>query len=218
MLPAGRGEATELEINLTRRSVDQRPERHDPAAADAVDQPLDEPAVKAADQVRTDLGQLAERAMSERDGRPVTVVGDRRVEADGGQLGGQRIETRSFPSARPRRRHDLGHGRPPSPRPRRHPKRRRCGAAGGRGEGTTAVRARARARRRRPSTDAGGDRRHRGRPCESRADRPRACARDEAGPCSDADRGCRRSQPSTTEAANEPARGRWRTACCRRGP
>jgi hypothetical protein len=100
MLPACRGEATELEINLTRCSVHEGPERHDSAAAHPVDQPLDETAVKAADEVRTDLGQLAERAMSKCDRRPVTVVGDCRVKADGGQLGGQRIETRC--SLRPR--------------------------------------------------------------------------------------------------------------------
>ena len=92
MLPAGLGEGTEVEVDLAWGTVDQRSERHHPTITHALDQALHKTAMKPTHQVRTNFGKLPERAMGERHSRLIAVDADRRVEADGGQLRGQRVE------------------------------------------------------------------------------------------------------------------------------
>ena len=68
-------------------------ERHHLAVAPSVDEPLHQAPVEAAHEVGVGLGQLAERTAGERDGGAVVVDDRLRIEAEGGELLGERLGT-----------------------------------------------------------------------------------------------------------------------------
>ena len=74
-------------LDLARLPVDEGVEVDDLGAAHGLDEALDQPRWRRADEVGVGLGQLAERAVGEGDDRGLAVVGavDRRVEARAGR-------------------------------------------------------------------------------------------------------------------------------------
>ena len=165
-------------------AVDERVEVDDLdlAGTDDVDEALDQAAVQAAHEIGVGLGQLAERAVGERDRVAVSsspaIAGSkprRSSSATSASRHGRRLTC--VPSARPCSRPASAASSAPVParrRPQQH--------AGEDGE-RSAARARARAHRPRASSGAGAGRPRRGCRSAPRAGRRRACARGGAARC-----------------------------------
>ncbi len=182
--------------------------------------PSTRPRCRAADQLGMRLGQLAERAVGEGHEGVVTVVDarDGRVEPERVELAHQCLQARSRLGWRRgvgpallapdlggvvagragRRRQAQEHAGQERERRRLEPERRGVG--------------RQRVAVLRPARRPSGPRWRR------RAGRRRACARGGAAPCSGAGRATRRCRPWRAGRASGPARGRWRTGCCRPAP
>ena len=176
------------------RAVDEVVERRRTSPSPArVDEALDQAPVQAADQLGVGLGQLAERAVGERDRwrrrRPSTDSGSkpergrarRRAPRRRRAGAGRRRSASAAPCSRPASTASSAAGAG-ARRPRRSSMRASTGNGG-------RLEAERRARRRPASSGAAGGRPCPGRRSRRRAGRPRACARGGAARCWGAGRG-----------------------------